>query len=273
MNGEGGLQLLHLWIFFVLLVTLFQEERDWKRLFGWAIAGGALSAAYGLLAGWGVDKFEGPPFSKAGFRFQASIGNPAYVAAFSIFLIAYVAYLLRDVWRQRKIFSAVGILLVTLGLVFLTMFFAAATRGAFLGLVAALGAFAGYFMCVHRAWRKGLFGGVMAVLLLVGTLVYFKDSPFVKSIPGSRIFDISFSANTLKDRAIMWKIAWDGFKERPLLGWGPENFSNVFAHDFNTAYFTPAKGLGRWFDRAHSVYFDPSWRLALWDTSHFLQYS
>lgn len=136
------------------------------------------------------------------------------------------------------------------------MFFAAATRGAFLGLVAALGAFAGYFMCVHRAWRKGLFGGVMAVLLLVGTLVYFKDSPFVKSIPGSRIFDISFSANTLKDRAIMWKIAWDGFKERPLLGWGPENFSNVFAHDFNTAYFTPAKGLGRWFDRAHSVYFD-----------------
>ena len=255
-RGEGGLQLLHLWLFFVLLATLFPDERDWKCLFGWTMAGGVLSATYGLLAGWGVDGFVGPRFGEARFRFQASIGNPAYVAAVSLFLIAYVAYLLHDVWRQKKIFSAWGILLAVLGLVFLAMFFAAATRGAFIGLVAAFVAFAGYFAFVQRAWRKRLIGGVMAALLLVGTSVHFKDSPFVKSIPGSRIFAISFSANTLKDRALMWKIAWDGFEERPLLGWGPENFGNVFAHDFDPAYFKPAKGFGRWFDRAHSIYFD-----------------
>jgi len=255
-RGEGGLQLLHLWLFFVLLVTLFQDERDWRRLFGWMLAGGALSAVYGLLAGWGVEKFIGPRFSEEGFRFQASIGNPAYVAAYALFLISYVIYLLRDVWRQKKLISAGGILLLVLGLGFLVMFFAAATRGAFLGLVAAAVAFAGYFVFIRRRWRKWLVGGVVVLLLIVGTFVYLKDTPFVRSIPGSRIFDISFSANTFKDRAIMWKIAWDGFKERPLLGWGPENFIKVFAHDFNTAYFKPSQGFGAWFDRAHSVYFD-----------------
>ena len=54
----------------------------------------------------------------------------------------------------------------------------------------------------------------------------------------------------------MWGIAIDGWKERPLLGWGPENYLNIFDRHFNAEYFKPEKGFGAWFDRAHSIYFD-----------------
>ena len=54
----------------------------------------------------------------------------------------------------------------------------------------------------------------------------------------------------------MWHIAFEGWKQRPLLGWGPENFIIIFQRDFDPSYFVPAAGFGAWFDRAHSVIFD-----------------
>jgi O-antigen ligase len=254
-RGEGGFQILHLWFFFILLVTLMREERDWHHLFGWAVTGGILSGIYGVLAGLGTSKFIGPLFSEAGFRFYGSIGNPAYLAAFAIFLLSYVIYLLSSIYRGR--FRSFGaILLFLAGIGFIAMFFAAATRGAFLGLVVAVLACLFYFVYSHPPLRKWLISSVVVLVLLVGSLIYFQNTPFVKSIPGSRIFDISVTARTFEDRAIMWNIAWNGFKERPLLGWGPENYLQVFDRHFDTDYLKPNEGFGAWFDRAHSVYFD-----------------
>jgi len=88
-------------------------------------------------------------------------------------------------------------------------------------------------------------------------MIHFKDTDFVKSIPGSRIFDISLKAKTFQHRAIMWGIAWDGFLERPIFGWGPENYMRIFQQKYNPAYFNPETGnYGAWFDRAHSIIFD-----------------
>ena len=240
---------------FVLLVALFDEERDWRRLFGWAIGGGVLSGIYGFLAALGVSKFIGQLFGDSGFRFSGSIGNPAYLAAFSIFMIFYVLYLLHDLYPDR-LKSAKALVLYVIGTAFVAMFFAAGTRGAFMGLVVAVIAGLFYFIYTRPSMRKWLFIIGFVLVILVGSLVYFKDTSFVKSIPGSRIFNISFSARTFEDRAIMWKIALDGFKERPILGWGPENFLKVFDTRFDISYFNPTEGFGAWFDRAHSVYFD-----------------
>lgn len=253
-RGEGGFQILHLWLFFSLLVVLVKENAEWRKVFAWAITGGVLVALYGFFAGVGVTGFLGGRFGSNGYRFPGSIGNPAYVAAVALFMLFFAAFLFWSRPRRLRSLATLGYFFIAA--IFLAVFFSAATRGAFLGLIAVAVAVAGYFMFTHRQWRKWLIGGAAAILVIVGVLVYFKDSSFVKSIPGSRIFDISFSARTFEDRAIMWKIALDGFRERPLLGWGPENFITVFARHFNTDYFRPAEGFGAWFDRAHSLYFD-----------------
>ena len=254
-RGEGGLQLLHLWLFFILLMTLFKEEKDWQRIFILAIIGGLGMALYGLFAGLKMENFIGPKFGDIGFRFQGSIGNPAYVAAYAIFMLFYTAYLLASKYKDRLLSFGASAFWFLMA-VFIVVFFAAATRGAFMGFIAAVLVFIGYLAFSSKRWRKWLIVLGVGLLLAVILLIQFKNTTFIKSLPLSRIFDISFSTQTFHDRAIMWKIAIDGFKERPLLGWGPENYIQVFDRYFNTEYFVPSQGFGAWFDRAHSIYFD-----------------
>src|SRR3989344_3036790 len=254
-RGEGGLQLLHFGIFFILLTLLFREKNDWKQLFWWMLIGGVLMSLYGFLAATGVQGFIGGSFRDERFRPSGSIGNPAYTAAYSIFMLFYAAYLLVSEYRH-KLLSAGAITLYIFSVIFAATFLFAATRGAFMGLIASALMFLVYFMYSHKRWRKWLVILIILILITVGILIRFKDNPLVKSIPGSRIFDISFSAKTFQDRTMVWKIAWDGFRERPSLGWGPENYIQVFDRHFNIKFFKPSEGFGAWFDRAHSIYFD-----------------
>lgn len=254
-RGEGGIQMLHFYIFFMLLLSLFREEKDWRELFWWALGGSVLMGIYGLLAGVGVHGFVGARFSDASFRFQGSIGNPAYVAIYVLFTSFYGLYLLSSEYRKKL--TSPGALAIMGSLVFFAVIFLlAATRGAFLGLIAAIVVGLAYLGFTNKKWRKKFSITAGFVVIVVALLVAFQGSPVVKSIPGSRIFDITTAAKTFQDRATMWKIAWDGFVERPVLGWGPENFIHIFDRDFNTAYFKPAEGFGAWFDRAHSIIFD-----------------
>lgn len=253
-RGEGGFQILHLYIFFLLLSTLFKEEKDWSKMLWWTFGGAVLMILYGVAGNFGWQGFIGDKFSTPGFRFAGSIGNSSYVAAFLGFMIFYVVYFLGNFWKNWK--STKSIILYVLFVLFFAFFFLAGTRGAFLGFLAAVLVFLFHFAFSKKAWRKWVIGAGALLVLLVILLVQFKDTSFVKNIPGSRVFDLSFSAETFKDRRIMWGMAWEGFKERPILGWGPENYIQIFDQKFDVQYYKPGQPFGAWFDRAHSVYFD-----------------
>jgi tetratricopeptide (TPR) repeat protein len=51
-------------------------------------------------------------------------------------------------------------------------------------------------------------------------------------------------------------MAYQGFKEKPILGWGQENFIFVFEKYYSPAMFNQEP----WFDRAHNIFFD--WLIA-----------
>ena len=67
---------------------------------------------------------------------------------------------------------------------------------------------------------------------------------------------ISFSDATAQSRFWVWGEAWQGFLERPVFGWGPENFTTIYDAHFNPKFFMPGQNAETWFDRAHSVFFD-----------------
>ena len=60
----------------------------------------------------------------------------------------------------------------------------------------------------------------------------------------------------MKPRFTVWGIALKAFQEKPLLGWGPENFHVPFSKHFNPCLFIGECGGEIWFDRAHNIVFD-----------------
>lgn len=254
-RGEGGFQILHLWFFFLLASLLFHEEKQWYAAIRWFFVGATLMILYGVFANFGIGGFIGDKFSTPGFRFTGSIGNSSYVAVFLAFMVYYVLYFFAEKYKTFKEKPSAWILLGMLVL-FLAFFFLAGTRGAFMGLVASAVIAVLLFAYGHKTWRKWLIAGVVVFIAAVALLINFKDTPFVQSIPGHRVFDVSISTETFATRRIMWNVAWEGFKLRPVFGWGPENYIKIFDTHFDTRYFIPKDGFGAWFDRAHSLIFD-----------------
>jgi len=95
--------------------------------------------------------------------------------------------------------------------------------------------------------------GLIALLLLVGFIWINRDSNWVQDIHWlRRITDISLQTRTIQTRIWSWQSGWEGFKEKPILGWGPENFVIAHAMHFKPGHFTGTGSETIW-DRAHNV--------------------
>ncbi|MBI2474514.1 MAG: O-antigen ligase family protein [Candidatus Taylorbacteria bacterium] len=135
-----------------------------------------------------------------------------------------------------------------------------ATRGAMIGL------FGGLLLTalIIIIWGKETPGlrksaAVLAVILvtLSGALWLARDSDFVKNNPTlSRLTSIDWNDADANARKQVWNMAWQGVKERPVVGWGQEGFNHVF-----NKYYDPKMYLReQWFDRTHNIIFD--WLIA-----------
>lgn len=71
--------------------------------------------------------------------------------------------------------------------------------------------------------------------------------------PGSFVQD-KFVETTTAARFVIWDIGIEAFKDRPLLGWGPENFRLGFEQNFNNRLHLEGRITEVWMDRAHNVF-------------------
>ncbi len=275
-RGEGGFQMLHYYLFFLLALFLFREEREWRIAFWVACAAGALVILYGVAAagffsvkdaqGQVIYAFIGPYtngdasptflgrlFAPAA-RFQGSLGNPAYVAPYLMFALFYLffAWVRRRGTKKWWIHLGYG----ALAAFFFLFFILSQTRGAFLGLGVGVMVFLMYLVFSDKRFRRIGIGAFLGLILLFGILFHFRDTAFIQRIPGNRFLYSSLQEQTAQTRFWTWGSAWQGFLDRPLLGWGPENFSTVFDKYFDPRHYVPGKNTETWFDRAHSVVFD-----------------
>jgi O-antigen ligase len=266
-RGEGGFQMLHYFAFFALLALLFQQEEDWKNIFRFSLVAACGMIGYGVLANLGYPNFISPYTTNtppAGWiakiidgRFEGTLGNPAYVAPYLMFSMFFAAYL----WIRSRIAGKLTTLkswgYAILIAAFLFFFYLSQTRGAFLGLAA--GAFIGILYMAFAGNRKVRKWSIVSIgILIVLALGVFaiRNASFLNNIPGGRLLQISTSDSSAQTRFWVWGEAWKGFLERPVFGWGPENFTAVFDKFFNPNFFAPGQNTETWFDRAHSVFFD-----------------
>ena len=192
---------------------------------------------------------------QGGARLDATFGNSAYLASYMIFLI-FIACLLcfRTSNKISQGFYSLLILIFYLPIIYHT-----ATRGAILGLIGGLllsALLIVIFARENRRLRKIAICFLITVSLMAG-FESIKESSFVNNSPVlSRFASISLTDSGVKSRLIVWRVVLQGFKERPILGWGPGNFQDVF----NKYYDSRLYGQEEWFDRAHNIVFD--WLIA-----------
>jgi hypothetical protein len=266
-RGEGGFQMLHYYLFFLLLVLIFSTEKEWKNLFRFSLASAALMILYGIAGNFSVPGFIGPYaggtvptgwwHELVSGRFEGSLGNPAYVDPYLIFSMFFAAYL----WIASKLEGKLtalkswgyGILIAILFFFFIL----GQTRGALLGLIAGLFVLVIYLIFSSKGKTRKWGAIVLGLLIVLGIGFYAeRNNSAIQNLPEGRLLQISLTDSTAQTRFWVWGAAWKGFLERPVLGWGPENFTPVFDKFFNPNFYVPGQNNETWFDRAHSVFFD-----------------
>ncbi|GAB3170778.1 hypothetical protein GCM10027291_22660 [Telluribacter humicola] len=216
-----------------MLSTIRFSQADWYRLLGTWVVVADLVALGGLF-------FEIEKGNE--YRIASTLGNPSYLAHYllsSFILLGLVA----DASNIRKYFmlfaGGAGVLLAGIFFTF--------TRTTYIGLM--LGGLT-FLILQGRHLRfvsiskiKKLATVIFPlVLLIVGFCIYHFE----------RLAYSVVNTNTVQDRFRLWRIAWQGIQQRPLLGWGTDNFPYVYQK-----YMRKSMALQKvWYDRSHNVFLD-----------------
>ncbi|MBI3421003.1 MAG: O-antigen ligase family protein [Candidatus Sungbacteria bacterium] len=242
---------LHLFIFLFLLVTIFSGEQQWKKLFT-AIA---LSGVAVALIGIGEKFFGSDIYS----NIESTLFNSAFLGSFLVLIFFIIVRQLTH--RERFNWEAVGWLLALL-IVFLATLFTEA-RSALVGIfgggfmATALIAWRGVakpIMHIPPRWiRRVAFLFIIFIVAAAGATFLLRDTLKNSSlILLSRIGNTFSEDRTGSGRLLAWQVGWHAFKERPVFGWGIENFSFAF-----NAYYDPRLfNVEPWFDRGHNLFVD-----------------
>lgn len=248
---EGYIAILHLFAYFIVMGTVLNTEKLWSAFWYSSLGTSIIIAFIGLKPI--VDVL---PNIVSIPRIDASFGNPIYLAVYSLFH-AFIALILMDRWRGTGFVRVALALTALLHIVTMTL---TQTRGTVLGFL--VGAFIttlliAIFERERKILRAVAIGALLFVVAVVGMGYQLKDTEFAKTTPiVSRYTQIDLTSGTVKARFMNWGVAWEGVKERPLLGWGQDNFEYVFAKHFDPGMYAEEP----WFDRTHNIIFD--WLIA-----------
>lgn len=247
---DGYITVLHLFALFIVSSAVLTAEKLWEKFFQVSIASSVLMGIYAMLQLFGALAIS----TQSGSRVDTTFGNATYLAVYMLFNVFITLFMLV---RERKSvgmrwFYGIAIFLQVASLYFTE------TRGAILGLLGGL-----IIGAIYIAWRaKGsewqglrraswITLGVIAIL--IAGFFGIKETSIAQKIPGlSRLASISLTDPTTQSRFIIWNMAIKGSLERPVTGWGQENFNYIFNEHYDPAMYNQEQ----WFDRAHNEFLD-----------------
>lgn len=231
---------LHFTLFFVVLRSL--EESHLERLLEAALAVSVVASAHAIIG----------HFSSLGSGLSVA-GNPGLLAGYLLVSVAVSLWLACTRARHRWLYLAAGA-------IDLAAMMMAGNRSSVVGLAA--GAIAGSVLFAlgartgRRRWIPvGLVAGSIAFVIgLVAIDHAVRVGGSTIALPASlrRIAATDF-AGVDASRTIQWDAAIAGFRDRPILGYGPDNHHLVWS-----AHFDPrSEKLGaEVFDRTHNQFLE-----------------
>ncbi|MBI5458061.1 O-antigen ligase family protein [Candidatus Kaiserbacteria bacterium] len=254
---DGWVTLAHLFVLVVVASSMLNTEKLWGTFWKSALGVSVAVAGYGFLQLFGVASLT------AGFsslsRLDATFGNPIYLAAYMLFHVFIAALLWAQAWTKSAPGSRLGFSIAygTVLVIDCIVLLLTSTRGTILGLVGGVFISAVLVALFARDAKNSLVrpavGVVIGLVVLSGGFFLVRDAAWVQNVSFlQRLGTISASDSTTKARFYNWGMAWEGVKERPVLGWGQENYAVVFDKYYDPRMYNAEQ----WFDRVHNVVFD-----------------
>ena len=281
MQGWGDLA--HWATFVVVLASTHRTWAHWRTLLNFNLGVGILIGLLGLTQLFDIRVFEYLQYRN---RLDITLGNPTYVGGYMLVSFFIAAGFLtesfldrsasetrgRAVDRRRRrraqqsgelssippehLWRAFWIAAIALSL---TMVFLSGTRSAAVALVAGILAFSiGYALWGgSRQLRTAAIGTTAVVTALASLVVVFilvRAGTDVERIdlPGTmveRLLNTGVRDRSVEGRIAAAEVGWEAFLDRPLLGWGPENYTVGYDRHVGPEAF--AKGAAS-FDQAHN---------------------
>lgn len=258
-RGEGAFQLLHYFSFFLLLIALFPHRRDFEKVLKVHIFVSVVVCLYG------ASQLLSPAVAQLQGRIVSTLGNPSYLAGYLLLTLPFLLYFLLGAKNRIAVILWGALIFFEVYILFWTQ-----TRAALLALLlggAIVLSFA-IFQARSTKVRWSLSGIALVGALMVSVFIATHNASFWKSIPViNRVADVDLLTSEFAPRFWTWRSAVSGFQDRPILGWGAENFSYPFDRYYDPRQFAATLATEEnqeitreyrffTFDRAHNIFLE-----------------
>ncbi|MFA5386680.1 MAG: O-antigen ligase family protein [Candidatus Paceibacterota bacterium] len=257
---SGGFLNFAFYIIFGILAFLTLDKDSWRKVWNIAILFGALVSLVAIFQWQGL--FQDILISTES-RPPATLGNPIMLALYLLLLsFLTLSFILKATPLYKKIFYSAALL------VFLFTILLTYSRAVYLGLVVGFLYFIFFFPYKKLAISLILKSTLLIVFLFGVYGIYYintqsqlpeliKENKTLREITSRLSIERAFQ----DPRISGWKVSWQALKDRPILGYGPENFSIGFDKYYDSSLKGIEKmpgGADNWWDRAHNFVFDIS---------------
>ncbi|MBI4244701.1 MAG: O-antigen ligase family protein [Planctomycetes bacterium] len=248
---NGVIIYLHLFLWFVVLSSVIKTWEVWRRLIWVSIGICFLVTAYGF-GQWIVIEgiYPGVPIS----RIEATLGNPIFLAQY-IILNVFLGLLLFI--KEKN--ASLRLILLFFGIAGIAAVFLSLTRSGVLTLEISAVIFG--VLCLVTFVRNrhiiiyGIIIGLIITSFIGAAYLWFLTPEGVKwsqtHIKYEQIRRVTTELFFDPARIELSRIAWQGFLDRPLLGFGPNNYTYIFSQyvkpqDYGVLF------MAQWYDYPHN---------------------
>jgi len=255
---SGGFVNFAFYIFFAILAFLILKKEGWQKIWDFAILIGILVSIIAIFQQFGLISKIFIPFET---RPPSTIGNPIFLAIYLLLLsLLTLSFGFETKKILERIFYFFSFLLFVFVIIFITQ-----TRAAIIGLLVGFLYFIFFFPFEKRSISLAL-KIIVFILFVFGIygFYYINTHPLPQFIQENKLLlgvvqRLSIRMALEDARISGWKVSWQALKNRPILGYGPENFSIGFDKYYNPALPSIEEMPGEfisWWDRAHNFIFD-----------------
>lgn len=259
-RGTGLLTMVHILglAFIVASLFVYKGFKSYgQKLLNYFLAGGFIMSLSVWLGNEGFNL--GVKFlqeSKGG----GLIGNSSLSAIYLLFVffLALFLFFKNGADKGQKIWSSLVMSTIILSPLFLDVYgllngqsMLGSARASLIGLVAGLTTAILIYLATSK--KKALkIVGIAGIVLGVISSVFI----YTSLLKSDTVIHQKFGAVAGENRFIFWDISKKALEEKPILGFGPENYSIVYQKYFDPSIYQTEGSVEVWNDKAHNVFFE-----------------